>query len=95
MGDETSKGLTFQVLHNLSRVPDEVGEPTQQDFPTLLDPNSDIHPVWNSKRNDRTGNTGTSLALLHAIPQDRTDHPESTTSTLATPHNPDAGNGNS
>jgi len=29
MGDETSKGLTLQVLHNLSRAPDEEGEPTQ------------------------------------------------------------------
>ena len=31
MGDETSKGLTFQVLHNMSRVPDEEGDLTQQD----------------------------------------------------------------
>jgi len=67
MGDETSKGLTLQVLHNLSRVPDEEGEPTQQGTPTLQDPNSDIHPTWKGERNDRTGDTGTSPALLHRL----------------------------
>jgi len=44
MGDETSKGLTLQVLHNISRMSDETGDPTQQDTPTLLDPNTDIKP---------------------------------------------------
>jgi len=98
MADETSKGLTLQVLYNMSRVPDETGDPTQQDTPTLLDPNSDIHPNWNSMRNDRTGYTGTSPSLPlqtgNGIPQDRTDHPEPTTPTLATPHGPGARNGN-
>jgi len=59
MGDETSKGLTLQVLHNLSRVPDEEGEPIQQDMPTPQDPNSDMYPIWKGERNDRTGKTGT------------------------------------
>jgi len=63
MGDETSKGLTLQVLHNMSRVPDEAGDPTQQDTSTLLEPNSDIHPNWNSVRNDRTGYNGTSAPV--------------------------------
>ena len=63
MGDETSKSLTLQVLHNMIRVPDEAGDPTQQDTPTLLDPNSDIHPNWNSIRNDRTGYNGTSALV--------------------------------
>jgi len=34
MGDETSKGLTLQVLLNLSGVPNEKGDPTHQDRPT-------------------------------------------------------------
>jgi len=70
MVDETSKGLTLQVLHNLSRVPDEEGEPTQQDTPTPQDPNSDMYPIRKGERNDRTGNTGTSLALLHRLETD-------------------------
>jgi len=68
MADETSKGLTLQVLHNMSRVPDETRDPTQQDTPTLLDLNSDIHPNWNSMRNDQTRYTGTSaLVLLYRL----------------------------
>ena len=64
MGNETSKGLTLQNLHNMSRVPDEAGDPTQQDTPTLLDPNSDIHPNWNSLRNDRMTRV---LVLLYRL----------------------------
>jgi len=52
MGDGTSKGLTLQVLHNISRVSDETGDPTLQVTPTILDPNTDINPNWNRLRND-------------------------------------------
>jgi len=64
MGDETSKGLTLQVLYNISRVSDETGDPTQQDTPTLLDPATDIDPNWNRMRNDLTGHTGTRALVL-------------------------------
>jgi len=45
MGDETSKGLTLQVLLNLSRIPEEEGEPIQQDLPTPQASNSDMYPI--------------------------------------------------
>jgi len=68
MGDEMSKGLTLQVLYNISRVSNETGDPTQQDTPTLLDPGIDIDPNWNRMRNDPTGHTGTSaLGLLYSL----------------------------
>jgi len=67
MGDETSKGLTLQVLLNLSRVPDEEGEPTQQDLPTPQDSNSDMCPIWKGGRSDQTGKTGSPLAFLHRL----------------------------
>jgi len=38
MGDETSKGLTLQVLLNLSRISEKEGEPIQQDLPTPRTP---------------------------------------------------------
>jgi len=70
MGDETSKGLTLQVLLNLSRVPDEEGEPIQQDLPTPQDSNSDMYPIWKGGRSDRTGKTGTPLVFLHRLETD-------------------------
>jgi len=59
MGDETSKGLTLQVLYNISRASDETGDPAQQDTSSLLDPGTDIDPNWNRMRDDLTGHTGT------------------------------------
>jgi len=68
MGDETSKGLTLQVLYNISRASDETGDPTQQDTPSLLDPGTDIDPNWNRMRIDLTGHTGTrALVLLYRL----------------------------
>ena len=40
------EGLTLQVLLNLSRIPDEEGEPIQQDLPTRQDSNLDMYPIW-------------------------------------------------
>jgi len=66
MGDETSKGLTLQVLLNLSRIPEREDEPIQQD----LDPNSDMYPTGKGGRNDWTRKSGNPLALLHKLETD-------------------------
>jgi len=68
--DETSKGLTLQVLLNLSRIPEEEGEPIQQDLPTPQDSNSDMYPTGKGGRNDWTGKTGNPLAFLHRLETD-------------------------
>ena len=67
MGDEISKGLTLQVLLNLSGVSNKKGYPTQQD-PTTT--NSDTYPIRKGERSDQTGTTGNPLAFLHRLETD-------------------------
>ena len=68
MGDETSKGLTLQVLYNMSSASDETGNQAQQDTSSLLDSETDIDPNWNRMREDLTGHTGTrALVLLYRL----------------------------
>ena len=64
MGDDTSKGLTLQVLYNMRSESDETG----QDTSPLLDSETDIEPNWNRMREDLTGHTGTrALVLLYRL----------------------------
>jgi len=44
MRDETSQGLTFQVLYNLIRESDKTRDPAQQDFSTHPDAETDMDP---------------------------------------------------
>ena len=55
MGDETTKGLTLQVLYNMIRESDETGDPAQQDTSSHLDSETDIDPNRNRKREDLKG----------------------------------------
>jgi len=64
MGDDTSKGLTLQVLYNMRSESDETG----QDTSPLLDSETDIEPNWNRMREDLTGHTGMrALVLLYRL----------------------------
>jgi len=55
MGDETSKGLTLQVLYNLIRESDRTGDPAQQDTSSHPDAETDIEPNQNRMREDLEG----------------------------------------
>jgi len=47
MRDETSQGLTLQVLYNFIRDSDKTRDPAQQDFSTLPDAETDMDPYRN------------------------------------------------
>ena len=55
MGDETSQGLTLQVLYNLIRESDRTGDPTRQDTSPHPDAETDIDPNRNGVREDLEG----------------------------------------
>jgi len=52
MGDETSKGLTLQVLYNLIRESDRTGDPAPQDTSSHPDAETNIDPNRNRVRED-------------------------------------------
>ena len=55
MGDETSQGLTLQVLYNLIRESDTTRDPAQQDSSTHLDAGTEMDPNRNEMREDLEG----------------------------------------
>ena len=55
MGDETSKGLTLQVLYNLIRESDRTGDPARQDTSSHPDAETDTDPTRNRLREDLEG----------------------------------------
>ena len=55
MGDETSQGLTLQVLHNLIRESDKTRDPAQQDSQTHSDAGTDMDPNRSEMRKDLEG----------------------------------------
>jgi len=69
MGDETSKGLTLQVLLNLSGISNEKSDPTYQNLTTPQFSNSDTF-LTRKGESDQTGTTGNPLALLHRLETD-------------------------
>jgi len=70
MGDETSKGLTLQVLLNLSGISHEKRDPTYQNLTTPQFSNSDTYPTRKEVPNDQTGTTGNPLAFLRRLETD-------------------------
>ena len=70
MGDETSKGLTLQVLLNLSGISSEKHDPTYQNLTTPQFSNSDTYPTRKVVPSDQTGTTGNPLAFLHRLETD-------------------------
>ena len=70
MGDETSKGLTLQVLLNLSGVSNEKGDPTHQGLTTPQFSNTNTYPIRKGERSDQTGTTENPLAFLHRLETD-------------------------
>jgi len=70
MGDETSKGLTLQVLLNLSGISDLKRDLTYQNLTTPQYSNSDTYPTRKEVRSDQTGTTGNPLAFLHRLETD-------------------------
>jgi len=55
MGDETSQGLTLQVLYNLIRESDKTRDPARQDSSTHPDAWTDMDPNRNEMREDLEG----------------------------------------
>jgi len=70
MGDETSKGLTLQVLLNLSGISNEKRDTTYQNLTTPQFSNSDTYPTREEEPSDQTGTTGNPLACLHRLETD-------------------------
>jgi len=54
-GDETSKGLTLQVLYNLMREPDRTGDTARLNNSSYLDAEKDADPYWNRSGEDPEG----------------------------------------
>ena len=52
MGDETSKGLTFQVLYNLIKDSDRMGDPAQQGTSSHPGAETDLDPNRNRLKED-------------------------------------------
>jgi len=52
MGDETSKGLTFQVLYNLIKDSDRTGDPARQGTSSHPGAETDLDPSRNGLRED-------------------------------------------
>jgi len=57
MGDETSQGLTLQVLYNLIGESDRTGYPTRQDTPPHPDAKTDLDPNRDGVREDPAGDS--------------------------------------
>jgi hypothetical protein len=55
MGDETSQGLTLQVLYNLIGGSGRTGDPARQDTSPHPDVETDIDPTWIGVREDLEG----------------------------------------
>jgi len=70
MGDETSKGLTLQVLLNLCGISNETRDPTYPNLTTLQFSNSDTYPTWKVVPCEQTWTTGNPLSLLHRLETD-------------------------
>jgi len=70
MGDETSKGLTFQVLLNLSGIFNEKRDPIYRNPTTPQLSSSETYPTRKMVLRDQTGTPGNPLAFLHRLEAD-------------------------
>ena len=68
-GDETSKGLTLEVLYNLMRESDRTGDTARQNTSSHLDVEIDTDPYRNRSREDPEGYRTTTRAqdLLYRL----------------------------